>query len=182
MSQICSNLETLSGVYLAINCSNLQNSRESHDKVQRDSGSPLTDNVGANKRIGKDSGSCPARLAVPHEDLAGEEERVPRRPRDLDRRIKPSHTVRPRTFTVVKTSRLSEREQIDEEGGRIVALRTSAAMSLPFSRMAVWANDRCTSRAMILISGSFQVQQPWEPAGLHDNYGSALAASDRPSR
>ena len=103
MSQICSNLETLSGVYLAINCSNLQNSRESHDKVQRDSGSPLTDNVGANKRIGKDSGSCPARLAVPHEDLAGEEERVPRRPRDLDRRIKPSHTVRPRTFTVVKT-------------------------------------------------------------------------------
>jgi hypothetical protein len=35
MSQICSNLETLSGVYLAISCSKLQNSRESHDKVQR---------------------------------------------------------------------------------------------------------------------------------------------------
>ena len=36
MSQICNNLETLSGVYLAINCDNLQNSRKSHDKVQRD--------------------------------------------------------------------------------------------------------------------------------------------------
>ncbi len=67
------------------------------------SGSPLTDSVGANKKIRKDSGSCPARLAVLHEDLAGEEERVLRRPRDLDRRIKPSHTVRPRTFTVDKT-------------------------------------------------------------------------------
>ena len=30
---------------------------------------------------------------------------------------------------------------------------------------AVWANDRWTSRAMILVPGSFQVQQPWEPAG-----------------
>ena len=37
-----------------------------------------------------------------HEDLAGEEARVPRRPRDLDRRMKPSHTVRPRTITVDK--------------------------------------------------------------------------------
>ncbi len=37
MSQICSNLETLNGICLAISCSKLQNSRESHDKVQRDS-------------------------------------------------------------------------------------------------------------------------------------------------
>ena len=85
----------------------------------------------ASKKIGKDSGSCPARLAVLHEDLASEEERVPRRPRDLDRRMKPSHTVRPRTITVDKNSRLSEREQIDEEGGRVVALRTSAASQIP---------------------------------------------------
>jgi hypothetical protein len=35
---------------------------------------------------------------------------------------------------------------------------------------------------MILISGSFQVQQPWEPAGLHDNYGSALAAQPGKSK
>ena len=40
-----------------------------------------------------------------------------------------------------------------------------ASRSFPFSRMAVLANDRWTSRAMILIPGSFQVQQPWEPAG-----------------
>src|ERR1035437_6005006 len=36
MSQVCSNLEKPSGVCLAIKCSKLQNSRESHDKVQCD--------------------------------------------------------------------------------------------------------------------------------------------------
>ena len=45
--------------------------------------------------------------------------------------LKQSHTVRPRTITVDKNSRLSEREQIDEEGGRVVALRTSAASQIP---------------------------------------------------
>ena len=44
--------------------------------------------------------------------------------------LKQSHTVRPRTITVDE-SRLSEREQIDEEGGRVVALRTSAASQIP---------------------------------------------------
>jgi len=48
---------------------------------------PACRGVGADKKIRKDSGSCPTRLAVLHEDLAGEEERVPRRPRDLDRPI-----------------------------------------------------------------------------------------------
>ena len=36
MSQVCSILEKPSGVCLAIKCSKLQNSRESHDKVQCD--------------------------------------------------------------------------------------------------------------------------------------------------
>ena len=45
--------------------------------------------------------------------------------------LKQSHTVRPRTITVNKKFRLSEREQIDEEGGRVVALRMSAASQVP---------------------------------------------------
>ena len=39
------------------------------------------------KIIRKDAGSCAARLAILHQDLAGEEKRVPQRPRDRDRRV-----------------------------------------------------------------------------------------------
>ena len=71
------------------------------------------------------------------------------------------HRTRRQFVQIIEKSRLSEREQIDEEGGRVVALRTSAASQIPVPTVNRSRNTWIGFLAFFLSKGN---QPPFLPA------------------